>query len=248
MNFMSWNAAYSMFPDMTFLEPRSQLKVCTGYEDDNDAERIRAHIQKYQRLGWNLVSPEEAKASPSRSLQLEKTRRVGDRYSWKIALDIDGIQPSSVPDYVLEHCHFGIDHVEDIIGMNGREAIYESVAYDLTSHVLKHKYTFSPGKANFWRDFMATKLHGLLVHELRNLDVEIRPAFLDLPEVDDPWHSGISRFMAGFVKPDTWKFYDEHIPAWCDEWEKQNSERELVEQMAAVVILSPDEPQYITAN
>ena len=109
--------------------------------------------------------------------------------------------------------------LKDIVGTNGREATYESVAYDLTTHVLKYKYTFSPGKANFWRDFMTTRLHSLLVHALRNLDAEIRPASLDFP-VEDPWHSGISRFMAGFVKPDTWKFYDEHIPAWCDEWEK----------------------------
>ncbi|PVH84599.1 hypothetical protein DL98DRAFT_651799 [Cadophora sp. DSE1049] len=240
MNIMSWNTAYSMFPDLTFLEPRSQLKVCTGYEDDNDSERIRAHIEKYRKLGWHLLSQQELKDSPSGSLQLEGTRRVGDRYSWKMALNVEDVKPSLVPDYALQHCHFGI-YLATVRAAG--EEIYESGAYDFKSHVLKYKYTFASSKSDFWRALGYTTLHGLIIDELRNLDAEVRPAFLDLPVPDGahPWLPEITRFMAHFVKPETWKFYDEHIPAWCDEWEKANSQGELVEQMAAVGIEGPDE-------
>ncbi|KAK0107305.1 hypothetical protein ONS95_004002 [Cadophora gregata] len=192
MNFMSWNAAYSMFPELTFLEPRRQLKLCTGQEDDNEMERIQAHVEKYRKLGWKLLPQQDTKESPSPSLQVERTRRVGDHFSWKLALDVDGVQPSSVPDYVLEHCHFGIRCSNNSMGTEAREESYESGAYDLTSHVLKYKYTYSTSKADFWHAFMSTRLHGLIIAELREVDEDTLPAFLDLSAPDGTRNSTTS--------------------------------------------------------
>lgn len=48
VNIISWNLAYSMFPDIIFLEPR------TTYRLKQPSDTFDAHFAKYAKRGWPL--------------------------------------------------------------------------------------------------------------------------------------------------------------------------------------------------
>ncbi|KAL5324180.1 hypothetical protein ACEPPN_008724 [Leptodophora sp. 'Broadleaf-Isolate-01'] len=231
INFMSWNTAYSMFPAMTFLEPRSQCRVC--WVPDNE-DRIQSLIEKYSKRGWK-----------AEQMQFAGFRRVGDSRSWKIVLDIARVEPSSTPDYVLENCHFNVvPPIGFPIGPIGPiEDLRQALSFEFTSDVLKYKYTGGEhSTGDFWSEmFMKATLHGLLLDELRKLDHEAQPHFLARPtqwsDFDRRMYLSVHVFMRrSFVKPDSWRYYDDQVPTWLKEWEEEKNMRELNDQMATVAI------------
>ncbi|KAL2073368.1 hypothetical protein VTL71DRAFT_10692 [Oculimacula yallundae] len=223
VNMMSWNAAYSMFPKMTFFEPRTQRKIAQGA----DIDAIQRQIDKYSLRGWD-----------ANGIPAVGSRRVGDCRSWKITLDVTGVESSSIPDFVIENCHFVVAG-ETYRGSNITS--YRSMADEFTSHVLKYRYTDGYSlKNDFWEDHMRDRLQDLLLTELRKLDPEVQPDFLARPmqwsETDPMMHHALASFMIDFIKPETWTFYDELVPSWCEEWEKEHALRKLEVSMANVNI------------
>jgi hypothetical protein len=80
VNFLSWNKAYSIFPDITFLHPR------TTYPLKRIDRSYPPLLAKYEIRGWTMSDP------------IPETR--------KIALNTTGVGTPRVPDFVLESSCF----------------------------------------------------------------------------------------------------------------------------------------------
>lgn len=104
LNIMTWNMSYSLFPHITFLSPRKTYL----YQEITD--RYREGLAKYEKRGWCCF---ETIPSQDRSLSSlvppGGSRLLCDSKTWKMALDVSGVEASSaVPDYVLECAEFRI--------------------------------------------------------------------------------------------------------------------------------------------
>ena len=98
VNFLSWNKAYSIFPDITFLHPR------TTYPLKRIDRSYPPLLAKYEIRGWTMSDP-----IPEESLYsicVNTSRHVRDYKTRKIALNTTGVGPPRVPDFVLESSCF----------------------------------------------------------------------------------------------------------------------------------------------
>jgi hypothetical protein len=87
MNFISFNAAYSLYPRATFEERRS-LSFSVLTESD-----IRC-LAKYSVRGWLTLSdlwPHDAAAQTT--FYMDRERWVTDSFSWIVPLDTTGVEP-----------------------------------------------------------------------------------------------------------------------------------------------------------
>ena len=206
-NFMSWNKAYSIFPVPTF-------RLYKGYLVDPCETPIGNAVY---RLGWRLQDvqwPEETKQDKS----LGPLRRIGDKYTWCIAFDTDGVDGSLKPDYILESSTFSI---ENYLQPGTLLRCYKFSAELVRSCILKYEHVVGGDHPHHlrstWPGFLHDRLNGLTRVELLRLDHSHRPAaYHDLMRGaarHDEIDGGI------LEKPLAWTYYDEEILKWFRAWE-----------------------------
>jgi len=95
VNIISWDCAYSIFPDITFIKRKAyQLKAMTVYYSNL--------CEKYYRRGWLCLQvPRDDDRKWTLSLQTYGSRRVGDSKCWKMDLDTADVESGS-PSSLLE--------------------------------------------------------------------------------------------------------------------------------------------------
>ncbi len=112
---VSWNKAYSLFPLSTHVQRKGYL-----------LKELEDYITspEYTQQGWKLEElrwPEEKRLNHP----IKHTRRVGDRFTWTIPLNTEGVTGSKTPDYVLEHACFGMS----VNGDDGSDADLSNLFY-----------------------------------------------------------------------------------------------------------------------
>ncbi|PQE10290.1 hypothetical protein CJF32_00000788 [Rutstroemia sp. NJR-2017a WRK4] len=191
VNIISWNFAYSLFPDLNYI-------------------KRTAHSSKG---GRNANSEQEAAAQGGikylHSLQFNSSRRIGDSYTWSIALDTNSIKAGQ-PTSVLQHSFFKV--MENI--RNGDHVV--SVE-SFRSPVLRYQYTVSDkhfyDPRAFW-DLIEQKLTELINLELSKIPEDARPAFL-----------GTNRPTFERACELNWTFYDDQVPIWHEQYPIDEAER-----------------------
>ncbi|TVY87999.1 hypothetical protein LAWI1_G007080 [Lachnellula willkommii] len=95
VNIVSWDCAYSIFPDVTFVKKKTyQLKPLSYY--------YSSLLEKYHRRGWTCLQvPRDDDRRWTSSLQTYGSRRVGDPKCWKMELDTADVE-SGPPSSILE--------------------------------------------------------------------------------------------------------------------------------------------------
>jgi hypothetical protein len=216
LNVMTWNMSYSLFPETAFLSPRETYPLQEMLYPDKDQE----FLAKYEKRGW--CCPETI-PSQGRSLssldQPSGSRQLCDSKTWKMALDVSGVEASSaVPDFVLECSEFRIWKPRPGGG-------FCIDTFPTESCVLRHNYLASYlNHWPSWLDFLQSKSDALTRIELEKLSEEEMPQFMRGPNIPN---SDFYSFNDNFEKPTVWTFYDELVPQWLEEWLK--TERETVE-------------------
>lgn len=206
-NFMSWNKAYSIFPVPTFHHYK-------GYLVDPCETPIGNTI--YQ-LGWRLQDiqwPEEMKQDRS----LGPLRRIGDKYTWCIAFDTDGVDRSPTPDYILESSTFGI---ENYCQPGTLQGCYRFSAELVRSCILKYEHVVGGDYPHHFRSTWPRLLHDRLNRltrvELLRLEHSHRPAaYHDLMR-GAARHDEIDGDI--LEKPLAWSYYDGDILKWFRFWD-----------------------------
>lgn len=211
INIITWNKAYAIFPDCTFLERKTyMLKPLDDF--------FGTQLVKYSGRGWTTLETQwEEDKKPWHSLQ-PHTRRVGDSKTWKITLDTTAIRNPQTPDSVIEYSRFGIFKSRSQPGtpiFENRE-FYTINAAVFEACVLRYQYTYSPAD-DFWLFHIGSRLDSLTKIEIMKLEPEKRPAAFRPPHGDVTFfqHNG------SFNKPPTWVYYDGFIPRWYRYWEEK---------------------------
>lgn len=103
MNFITWNKAYSIFPNITFVRHKTvPLRALDHLE--------QPYYIKYRERGFDLeprVSTREKGEFVIRPGASYAQRRIGDRYTWTIKLDTKDVEPAT-PDHLFESNSFSI--------------------------------------------------------------------------------------------------------------------------------------------
>ncbi|MCJ1371710.1 hypothetical protein MMC20_002929 [Loxospora ochrophaea] len=227
-NLIAWNKAYSLFPLSTFVHRRTHLLGSS----DHDV-KVGNVLSECSQRGW-LTQPdswEERKVSHP----IQSTRQVKDRYTWAIPLDVDGVNPSETPDFVLESGLFEIEAIS--INYDSGCTHHDCILVDwFESEVLRHKYCCPP--VPYYRDscegffrsgggFVWTRTLALLGMELGKIKFEERPNFMDQDFFRDPKRLESVPASANWEKPSTWTYYDDEIPKWYEEYVQEQFERKL---------------------
>lgn len=105
INFITWNKVYSIFPDATFINRETYpLKLDHGAESS---------LIDYQRHGINPMQPSDNSRRVPKSLTWR--RCLGDKYTWKMDLDIESLKyRPNIPDQILDYSEFTLRKYRDI--------------------------------------------------------------------------------------------------------------------------------------
>ncbi|KAF7887809.1 uncharacterized protein EAF01_010963 [Botrytis porri] len=123
MNVISWDFAYSLFPNMNFIK-RTAYEVNGG---DNRYLQANANHEdpeaKYRSRGWEWEKA-AAIGDPKNlhSLNLASCRKIDDSYTWTIGLDTNDVNGGQ-PSYLLQNSYFkvaqlGLSNTQYFVDMN----------------------------------------------------------------------------------------------------------------------------------
>ena len=226
VNIISWNKAYAVFPQPSFLYHKTYLLIgVTDY--------FGKLLSKYGKRGWTVQGhlwPEDEESHKS----MLEPRRLGDKWTWIIPLDQTGVSRPSTPDSVLEYSTFDLCKQE----YNQPHPGYYSVeVMGFRSLVLGYNYVSLVDYADpwgFWTTFAGPRLERLSMIELCKIPSELRPpvvqARLDLvrSRMSDPDQDNQTKLynLESAIGTDIeLSYYDHEIPSWYAEWEKLRSSR-----------------------
>ncbi|KAF7945325.1 hypothetical protein EAE96_010100 [Botrytis aclada] len=227
MNIISWDFAYSLFPDMNFIK-RTAYEMNggdNGYLQANaDHEDTEA---KYRRRGWEWEKAAAIGDSKNlHSLNLASRRRIDDSYTWTIILDTNDVTGGQ-PSYILQNSYFkvaqlGPPNTQYFVDMNTVRACILRYEYTTTTKFDDH---FS-----FWAS-VKQKLDDLTHTQLLKFPENERPIPLQTHGPSGYKIEYNSRTIKRRVQePKGWIFYDDQIPIWYEEYLKDEEARLRAEQ------------------
>lgn len=241
LNLITYDKAYALFPRETYLDKEAYLLKSTLIYQDQFAclseDGLKALPQHWDDDG-GLVE----------AVALKRPRRIGDKHTWVINLDTNGIETSTHPsNAVIEHSTFRIrSHHRDSSYPSPQDlSAYELDAKPVLRHaIFKHPYVTmaEPGRSYHVQQEkrryahklqeLAEKMKTLMLFQLKNVaDAEQPNDFDDF--VFNGSHARlypISEFVWNEDEvPAAWTFFDEKIVKKLDElWEEEMGKWELM--------------------
>lgn len=102
LTFIAWNKAYHLLPYTTFIKREMYLLHGIKEIDLYELRLSSLHGMKTKSVHWNAHD----EIRPTDCQLLTRLRRVGDKHTWVMPPETEGITPSSVSDSVLEASTF----------------------------------------------------------------------------------------------------------------------------------------------
>ena len=208
VNIISWNKAYAVYALSTYIQHR-------GYLFCELDDYFAGLVAKYSQRGWKIQDrmwPGDHRLNHP----MREHRRVGDKYTWIIPLNISDVERAKIPDYVLEYAGFAVKTPEGFPQSTDDRPYshYHIGCHRFAAHVLQYEYTYGT-----WAKFVGERTDRLISLELSKLKVADRPseyaALMATPEN--------YLYDRKFDKPSTWNYWDEEIPRWYRAWEGTES-------------------------
>ncbi|THX80675.1 hypothetical protein D6D05_04445 [Aureobasidium pullulans] len=224
VNIITWNKAYCMFPNVTFIDRRM-------YFLHNPDEALGQILSKYSAHGWRTsewVDYDQTKGCNKPGIR-ENFRRVGDSSSWVIPLNLHKIRIPESSDSILESCTFQI--FPDSGPQKSRHAVTGLKTFSIGAQIfsccmLKHNYTFHTPDAS-WSRFLRENLSRMIMLEiLKTGDADLiartrQPNFM----LGDHKCCPLLRTRPRFQRPEGWEYVDHMIPSWLEEWKSARRNR-----------------------
>lgn len=202
INVVSWSKAYALFPNSTF--------ICRdGLVLKRPNEYFKNQLQKYKQRGWTV---EESPPVEDKELRHEfaRTRRVGDRFSFIMPFDTNGIALPRVPDAVLEYASFDILRDSPL-------RPHQISARTYSACMLEYEYT---GTSTF-HSSICSVMDERTLEEIRKLPEASRPPyFSETIEVRNNLSSYRDQLQQDGIQL---KKHDDKMPEWYAEWERRQA-------------------------
>lgn len=219
VNFITWNAAYAVFPRTTFIHNETfPLKPMCDYFGKLHA--------KYSQRGWRTKTPSFCRAADNfRNLDSDFLRlthgldelvdseadqqefRIGEKTTWRLSLCTQGVETPPQPDAVIEHASFEIvkpERTEQDTFFN-LEEFADSTNYSVSmqpfrSNVLRWRYLL-PHRFDW--DTVGHLCERLTLTQLFKMKTEDRTRILG-PNYTPHWGEGHGLYGRTFDKPNGW--------------------------------------------
>lgn len=217
VNIITWDKAYCMFPNITFIDRRMYFL----HDPDEAMGQI---LNKYSSNGWRTSdwADYDQITGCTKPGICEGLRRIGDSATWIIPLNLYKIRPPECPVSVLESCTFQIS--SDSRPYEARHIgtglkTFGINAQTFSCCMLKHTYTFHDPDLS-WVAFLRGKLSRMIVLEtLKTGDKDLiartrQNSFVSDGHKDCP----LLRMKPQFRRPSGWECVDHMVPAWFEEW------------------------------
>jgi hypothetical protein len=225
LHVISWNKAYSLYPQCTMLTKEAFLlnmideQICEELSEDFNSLSEDGIVAK--GVHWSAMHdptnvPEEL---------TPRLRRIGDKFTWIINLNTEGISPTScVPDNVLQSSTFRMALPFRSSSFEMPVSYYTMMVRSLTAPTIKYSYTYATtdekDQYNREHNFMEysnsiswlnLRVHEATMVEITKMKTQDRPAIyaqifalgVDVSSVD--WNA------VDIQKPATWKHYDDEL-------------------------------------
>ncbi|KAK6519227.1 hypothetical protein TWF281_003063 [Arthrobotrys megalospora] len=212
LNLVTSHKAYALFPKSAFMHKISFITR------DLNTDSVQHSLLRYSQYDYDF-QPVIWNSSPLPYTQeITSPRRVGDKFTWIIDFDNEGIPPPTVPQHVVESTCFRLSVTPDPNIFMSRQPNYTNSRYRLScsgfySSVLRYHYTFG---CSAWRAYIGARVDALTKIELYKLPAKDRVG-LDLTIKKDFY-----KLEGRFQKPARWKYYDHLVREWWDDWVKDN--------------------------
>ncbi|KAL9605024.1 MAG: hypothetical protein Q9179_001655 [Wetmoreana sp. 5 TL-2023] len=219
VNVVTWNTAYALYPQPSFLYHKTYLlRPLTDYLGET--------LAKYDTRGWksqDVLWPEDEASHGS----MLNRRRLGDRLTWKIPLDVRGVDRPDKPDSVLEYSCWKLtrrlaDRRDDT---ETDFHYYSAEAQEFKAVTLGYRYTFHSYSDSFWLDFVGPRMDRMTLLELYKVPVSSRSQHISDTMERRSWglrNLGNELARCNIRLPS----YDHEIPGWWAEWEKQKASKD----------------------
>jgi hypothetical protein len=225
LHVISWNKAYSLYPRCTMLTKEAFLlnmmneEICEELSEDINSlseDGIAAKGVHWSSMHDPSNVPEELTS---------RLRRIGDKFTWTINLNTEGISPTScVPDNVLQSSTFRIALPFRSSPFEMPVSYYTMMVRSLTAPTIKYSYTYatSHDKDQYNREhnfmeysnsisWLNLRIHEATMVEITKMKTQDRPAIyaqifalgVNISSVD--WNA------VDIQKPATWKHYDDEL-------------------------------------
>ncbi|RTE68648.1 hypothetical protein BHE90_016973 [Fusarium euwallaceae] len=224
VNFLTWNKAYSIFPQQTLIN--HQFYPLRSLDDD-----FGSKLNELASQGWTTRDIMWPDFEGAKNHRLAGLRRIGDSSILVIPLDTDSVHTPSTPDFVIEYAQFEVleqdlqfsscrtGFAQNQFGFSATQnespngSFLKIRAQEMVSPAVRYAYTTA---ATQWRDYLQERLKRWAWLELFKLEPGNRPfqsssAF--------PLVSSIS-IPQDFEMPQSWDYADDQIPEWYREWEQ----------------------------
>jgi hypothetical protein len=216
-NIITWNKAYCMFPNVTFMDRRMYLL-------HNPDKAMGDILSKYSAHGWRTsdwVDYNQVKGRDKAGIR-EKLRRIGDSSTWVIPLNTHKIRTPRCPDSVLESCTFQV--FPDSRPQTSHHTVTGLKTFGIGAQtfsccMLKYIYTFHALDTN-WVVFLRERLNRMIMLELlKTGDIALITAIVQ-PDFVFGNHKRcpLQVSFPHFKRPDGWECVDHMLPAWLEEW------------------------------
>ena len=205
INFFTSNKAYALFPYSTFVHHKGYLLECVN-------EHVQTLLAKYERRGYKfqqVMSLAEEKAYHP----MHRERRIGDRFTWVIPFDNDGVEKSKTPDFAVEYSILTVHKKAHDLPL---QTHYEIEAPCYRAHVLRYGYLCG-SKRSTWLTFLKSKISRLTVWarlELKRLDWDW-PHTMDVVQFSRTQQEDLPLFEV----PKGWEYCDAQVPQWFETWQ-----------------------------
>ncbi|KAL9580239.1 MAG: hypothetical protein Q9212_004611 [Teloschistes hypoglaucus] len=222
VNVISWNKAYAIYPQSSFIHHKSYL--LKKMDDYNGRS-----VAKYDARGWrsqDVLWPEEEASHGC----IVKPRRLNDKFTWTIPFDVIDVAPAATPDFVLEFSTWKLAKCREVDRRNISSKLLFYITYTdkFWALILKHRYIFQDrciscssggNEGYFWEDFLQPRLIRMSLMELHKVPAAKRSQLIEDTMKSDPeslYSLWAELERCGISLPK----YDHEIPGWYAEWEK----------------------------
>lgn len=247
VNLITWCSAFAIFPIPTFVQHK-----CHMLKSLSD-QCLHPILRKWAKRGWDfdqtLWDEEEPRAS-----SIQRRRRVGDRYTWRMSLDTSNLPCSQMwipQDYGIQNNVF---EMEKMGASNARRDNLPTVPHyrtqircsEFRSPVLRHTYVVTPS----WMEFIGRRLDRATYMEFltklepsdwAKIDRERGLIERTMQQIEPrSLHElGSRKDNKYFDRPSNWRYYDEDMKSWYDAWNEQESQREKDARVGGHLIPHP---------
>lgn len=207
VNFFTWNKAYAIFAQPTFIQHK-------GFMLKSLDEYFERSLAKHALRGWRTQDVMLIEKYPE-THPIHEVRRVGDRYTWIIPFDTKNVRQPKTPDMVIEYAQFTIQPNPSYPPKASIPDHYSIKANEFVACTLKYDYTYG---SIGWAGFLGSKVNKLSYMELLAMPApSVPPRLRAYPRVAQ---APTPLPVEGSERDEEykWTYWDEYIPEWYEAW------------------------------